>query len=73
MNSPKFNFGDIVYLDPCGGTHGTKGKIIGIIHVIDGSFDYMVSCSEWSEQRIAKHFVMEAEIVLASEAEGKDD
>ena len=71
MKSPKFDNGDIVYMDPCGGTRGQIGKIIGVVHYISGTFSYFVACASIGEQAIARHLVSEEELVLKSEADEK--
>ena len=67
MKSPKFENGDIVYADPCGGDRGMSGKVVGVIHYIDGSFGYMVSMVQFGGENIAKHVLDEYELVKKSD------
>lgn len=64
MISPKFNNGDIVILDPVGDGRGLTGKIISVMHNIDGSFDYLVSHATFGATSITRIMVAETEIQL---------
>lgn len=67
MSEPKFKNGDIVFLDPCGGMRGPKGKILGTTHYIDGSIGYVVSCCDFGAQSVTRHYISEYEMVAADE------
>lgn len=69
MKGPKFNNGDIVYMDPCGGSRGQIGKIIGVIHNIDGTFGYLISFSDLGAGPVSHVSLNEFEIVLKAEAD----
>jgi hypothetical protein len=69
MNSPKFENGDIVYADPCGGDRGMSGKVIGVIHYIDGTFSYMVSMVSFGGEAVSRHILHEHELVKKSDIE----
>ena len=45
MAKRKFKLGEIVLIDPLERSTGHKGKVIGIIHMIDGTTEYLVSKS----------------------------
>jgi hypothetical protein len=67
MSEPKFKNGQLVILDPLGSDRGPRGKILGTTHYIDGTFGYVVSCSDFGSGGIVRHYVSEYELVAADE------
>lgn len=67
MKSPKFKNGDIVYINPVS-SGGLQGKILGVIHYIDGTFGYVVTHVIYgSNGGVQRTFLGEEEIHLVEE------
>ena len=62
---PKFKNGDIVCMDPTNKRRGVNGKIVGVIHYVNGTFGYIISYAAFGgESAVARTFVGEDEIHL---------
>lgn len=69
QKEPKFKNGDIVKLDPTGRGNGATGKIIGIVHMIDGGFCYFVATYTFGADAVARHVLNECELMLKEEVD----